>query len=167
MNSSNKANPILSQIPLIVIPGKYEKPKTVTLPYDFVELPSELPITEQETKTDTQRLEELITNQQSLIDKINNDYGEDSKRGDLYYQWKKETILKTAPGYLDGGIQLMSPTRKYDIDIHNDKQKQLDEQLDEQLNEQPDKQPDQHQDDSNDDRNIDKVTNDLNSTTIN
>ncbi|GME87400.1 unnamed protein product [[Candida] boidinii] len=163
MNSSNKANPILSQIPLIVIPGKYEKPKTVTLPYDFVELPQELPITEQDTKFDIQILEGLITNQQSLIDKIRSDYGEDSKRGDLYHQWKKETILKTAPGYLDGGIQLMSPTRKYTNDIHDDKHQEQQQKPDEQ----PDEEPDEQQDCNRNDRNIDKVTNDLDSVRIN
>ncbi|ESW96454.1 hypothetical protein KL918_000407 [Ogataea parapolymorpha] len=114
---SDSRSRLLSQIPLIVMPGKYTKPHPVTLPYDFEQLPASTQIfKQQELDVLISQLDNLRENQRQMADQVRERYGETalSNRSRPFDDWE-QNIRRVAPGYFgaDGKVNIMTPTRHH------------------------------------------------------
>ncbi|VEU23703.1 DEKNAAC105044 [Brettanomyces naardenensis] len=108
----SNGNPILAQIPLIVAPGSYQRPKAVTLPYDFEQLPVNLDEYNARTlKPVRQSFESIKQDEKNLIEKLDGMYSDDDKKKFLFWE---NSVRMMAPGYIgqDGSVGVMSPTKK-------------------------------------------------------
>ncbi|KAH3671724.1 hypothetical protein OGAPHI_000429 [Ogataea philodendri] len=112
---SDSKSRLLSQIPLIAMPGSYEKPRPVTLPYDFEQLPSSVDtFKQQEVDNLTAQLKELKHKQQETAARLNANYGQPAieQKSQSFASWERD-IRRVAPGYFgaDGKIGVMTPTK--------------------------------------------------------
>ncbi|KAG7847056.1 hypothetical protein KL941_002849 [Ogataea angusta] len=112
---SDSKSRLLSQIPLIVMPGKFIKPHPVMLPYDFEQLPASTQIyKEQELDALILQLDDLRENQRQMADQVRERYGNTalSCRSQPFDDWE-QNIRRVAPGYFgaDGKVNIMTPTR--------------------------------------------------------
>ncbi|ODV84780.1 hypothetical protein CANARDRAFT_28918 [[Candida] arabinofermentans NRRL YB-2248] len=120
-----QSNRILSQIPLIVTPGKYSRPKPVTLPYDFPQLPVAFQANDGENSSLDNKLHDIADQYDQLIEQLttenldkptSNSFLNPTLRSSLvkaYDDWESNTLKKLAPGYFDsnGGVSsVMVPT---------------------------------------------------------
>ncbi|KAG7724885.1 hypothetical protein KL933_003301 [Ogataea haglerorum] len=114
---SDSRSHLLSQIPLIVMPGKYSKPHPVTLPYDFEQLPTSTQVfRQQELDALISQLDDLRENQQRMADQVRERYGKTAltSRSQPFNDWE-QNIRRVAPGYFgaDGKVSIMTPTRHH------------------------------------------------------
>lgn len=110
MTNSND-DPILKQIPLIISPGTYKKPKTVSLPYNFESLPKNIDNYEEEVMKPLKDTFKSINKDQSvLIDKVKQTY---QSQDVAFIDWEKRVRL-TLPGYIgkDGSIATVMKATK-------------------------------------------------------
>ncbi|GME83807.1 unnamed protein product [Ambrosiozyma monospora] len=118
--SSFQSNPILSQIPLVVTPGSFQKPKPVTLPYDFQRLPHNInEFKDQSIPKTIENLKNLALQETQLIEKLQKNKNEKTetknKNEDVvkFENWERQIRLM-APGYFgkDGSVGVvMTPTK--------------------------------------------------------
>ncbi|ODV64361.1 uncharacterized protein ASCRUDRAFT_79223 [Ascoidea rubescens DSM 1968] len=104
MNPDERPHPLLSQVPLVISPF-YNPPKTVSLPYNYKSLPSQLPPSLLSSFDSTQGHIQALTNDASLLSSQMDQVLLHSHRND-YQAWLRHSTNQLAPGYFDTNLLL-------------------------------------------------------------
>lgn len=89
------------KIPLVVRPGKLQKPATITMPYEVSHAKQELP--PNQIKDTLNHIKELSEQCNDLKSNLQNTASDLTAQEQRYLQWRKD-ITRMAPGLLDEGI---------------------------------------------------------------
>ncbi|CDK29815.1 unnamed protein product [Kuraishia capsulata CBS 1993] len=115
-----------TQIPLVVSPSELGRPSTPS--FTLARLPAEL---------SKDLLEESIADANDALRmcrKLAADVAGIEERKAPFEAWKKQAIRKVAPGYLDNGLHIMSPTRRGESEVKEEEKVEEFEEKDQALN---------------------------------